>query len=130
MATIVERSRLTGELEDQGFIQAREVLDPKTIDSLLMRAHATLFRETAEDRDAVRSNGSLIHLADNPEYADIIGSPALTELLRECGATDPRFTGGFLISSPAAARLCSGTRTGGAGTTHRRTSRARSNCSR
>jgi hypothetical protein len=48
----------------------------------------------------VKSNGSLIHLADNPEYADVIASPALLRLLRECGATDPRFTGGFLISKP------------------------------
>jgi hypothetical protein len=100
MATIVERARLTGELEDKGFVQARGVFGPEYMDSLLMRAHATLFRESAEDRDAVRSNGSLIHLAENPEYADIVGSPALTDLLRECGATDPRFTGGFLISKP------------------------------
>ena len=48
----------------------------------------------------MKSNGSLIHLADNPEYADVIASPALLELLRLCGATDPRFTGGFLISKP------------------------------
>ena len=100
MATAVSRSFLIDELEANGFIRAHQALYPKTIDSLLMRAHATLFRESAEDRDAVRSNGSLIHLAENPEYADIIGSPALTDLLRECGATDPRFTGGFLISKP------------------------------
>ena len=100
MATIVDRSRLSGELEDKGFIQARGRLDPGLMDSLLLRAHATLFRESAASRDAVKSNGSLIHLADNPEYADIIGSPVLLDLLRECGATDPRFTGGFLISKP------------------------------
>jgi hypothetical protein len=71
------------------------------MDSLLLKAHATLFRESAEAREAVKSNGSLIHLADNPEYADVIAAPALIDLLRECGATDPRFTGGFLISKPA-----------------------------
>src|SRR4051812_37575860 len=100
MATAVSQSFLVDELEAKGFIRAAGALDGALIDSLLMRAHATLFRESAEDRDAVRSNGSLIHLAENPEYADIIGSPALTELLRECGASDPRFTGGFLISKP------------------------------
>jgi len=100
MATIVERSRLAEELDDKGFIQARGLLDRAFMDSLLLKAHATLFRETAESREAVKSNGSLIHLADNPEYADIIAHPALLSLLRECGATDPRFTGGFLISKP------------------------------
>jgi len=100
MATIVERSRLSGELEGKGFVQARGAFDPEFMDSLLLKAHATLFRETAESREAVKSNGSLIHLADNPEYADVIASPILLDLLRQCGATDPRFTGGFLISKP------------------------------
>ena len=100
MATIVERSRLSGELEDKGFFQARGLFDPAFMDSLLLKAHATLFRESTQAREAVRSNGSLIHLADNPEYADVIAAPALSELFRACGATDLRFTGGFLISKP------------------------------
>ena len=100
MATIVDRSRLWGELEDKGFIQARSLFDAAFMDSLLLKAHATLFRESAQAREAVRSNGSLIHLADNPEYADVIAAPALSNLFRDCGATDLRFTGGFLISKP------------------------------
>src|SRR5260221_6215985 len=88
------------ELDDQGFIHARGLLDAGFMDSLLLRAHATLFRESAESREAVKSNGSLIHLADNPEYADLIAAPQLLGLLRDCGATDPRFTGGLLISQP------------------------------
>lgn len=101
MDAIAKRSGLAGELEDKGFIHARGALDRGLIDSLLLRAHATLFRQSAQSREAVKSNGSLIHLADNPEYADIIAAPALQNLLGECGATDPRFTGGFLISKPA-----------------------------
>lgn len=81
-------------------MHARGALSPALIDSLLLRAHATLFRESEAAREAVRSNGSLIHLSDNPEYGDIIASPVLQWLLRECGATDPRWTGGFLISKP------------------------------
>jgi hypothetical protein len=91
---------LAAELEDRGFIHARGVFDPGFMDSLLLKAHATLFRESADAREAVISNGSLIHLADNPEYADVIAAPQLLALLRDCGATDPRFTGGFLISKP------------------------------
>src|SRR5438067_7378678 len=103
MATALSRPSLAGELEDQGFIRAAGALDPGFMDSLLLRAHATLFRESAESRDAVKSNGSLIHLADNPEYAEIIASPVLLDLLRECGATEPRFTAAFWISNPAGA---------------------------
>jgi hypothetical protein len=100
MATLLRPAPLAAELEDKGFIQARGALDAAFIDSLLLRAHATLFRENVEAREAVKSNGSLIHLADNPEYADVIASPMLLDLLGQCGATDPRFTGGFLISKP------------------------------
>jgi hypothetical protein len=100
MSTVIDRPRLADELDDKGFIHAPGLFDSSFMESLLLRAHATLFRESADARAAVRSNGSLIHLADNPEYADVIASPALGQLLRECGATDPRFTGGFLISKP------------------------------
>lgn len=88
------------QLERNGFVRFTGVLNPVTVDTLLLRAHATLLREKQAAREAVKSNGSLIHLSDNPEYADIIGSSALLELLREVGATDPRWTGGFLISKP------------------------------
>jgi len=88
------------QLEQYGFVHVPGVLAPSTIESLIMRSHATLFRESQEAREAVRSNGSLIHLGDNPEYADIVGSPAIEQLLRDCGASDPRWTGGFLISKP------------------------------
>lgn len=89
------------QLEQNGFVRFTDVLDPVTMDTLLLRAHATLLREKEAAREAVKSNGSLIHLSDNPEYADVIGSPKIAELLREVGATDPRWTGGFLISKPA-----------------------------
>jgi hypothetical protein len=100
MARIMLASPLARQLEQFGFIHAPTMLAPSLINSLLLRAQATLFRESQEARDAVRSNGSLIHLGDNPEYADIVGSPTIERLLRDCGATDPRWTGGFLISKP------------------------------
>jgi hypothetical protein len=100
MATRPRTAPLAAELEDVGFVHARALFDADFMDSLLLRAHSTLFRETAESRALVKSNGSLIHLADNPEYADVIAAPALLQLLRDCGASDPRFTGGFLISKP------------------------------
>jgi ectoine hydroxylase-related dioxygenase (phytanoyl-CoA dioxygenase family) len=105
MATTLDRTaaRLSPrrELEEKGFVRFEQALDRVTVDTLLLRAHATLFRESAEDREAVKSNGSMCHLADSPEFADIIASPAILAALREVGATDPRFTGGYLISKPA-----------------------------
>lgn len=87
-------------LEESGFVRFEQVLDPITIDTLRLRAEAALFREAAEDREAVKSNGSMCHMADHPEFADIIGSPVVEGLLERVGATDLRFTGGYLISKP------------------------------
>src|SRR3954454_393999 len=100
MARIMLTSPLARQLEQFGFVHAPGMLSRTLIDSLLLRAQATLFRESQEAREAVLSNGSLIHLGDNPEYADIVGSPTIELLLRDCGATDPRWPGGFLISNP------------------------------
>lgn len=92
---------LREQLDRDGYVRVANVIDPVTIDTLLVRAHATLFAESAEARGATRSTGSMCHLSDSPEYADIIGYPPLIRTLRELGATDPRWTGGFLISKPA-----------------------------
>lgn len=92
---------LAAALDRDGFVHVPGVIDAVTIDTLWLRAHATLSRESAAARAAVRSTGSMCHLGDNPEYADIIAYPALLKLLQELGASDPRFTGGFLISKPA-----------------------------
>ena len=92
---------LKEQLDRDGFVRVPGVIDPVTIDTLLLRAQATLFRATQAERDAVKSTGSLIHLSDHPEYADIIGYPPLIALLRTLDASDPRWTGGFLISKPA-----------------------------
>ncbi len=100
-------SPIAHQLERDGFIHVPGVLTQPLMGSLRLRAHATLFRESAEARDEVKSNGSLIHLADNPEYADIVGSAAITLLLRDCGATDPRWTGGIQAATFRAPSNCS-----------------------
>jgi hypothetical protein len=96
---MTESSDLSALLEKHGFLHARSVLDAVTIDTLLVRSLATLFRGSAA-REATKSNGSLCNLHDSPEFADLIASPAILDLLREAGATDPRWMSGFLISKP------------------------------
>src|SRR5687768_8618462 len=70
-------------LDRDGFVRAPGIIDPVTLDTLLLRAQATLFRTNAAERDAVKSNGSLIHLSDHPEYADIVAYPPLLALLHD-----------------------------------------------
>src|SRR3546814_12281231 len=58
------------DLDRNGFVRIPGLLDPQFMDTLLLRAHARLFRESAEARAKVKSTGSLCHLSDSPEFAD------------------------------------------------------------
>src|SRR3546814_10004206 len=53
------------DLDRNGFVRIPGLLDPQFMDTLLLRAHARLFRESAEARAKVTSTGSLCHLSDS-----------------------------------------------------------------
>src|SRR3546814_12643156 len=88
------------DLDLNGFVRIPGLLDPQFMDTLLLRAHARLFRESAEARAKVKSTGSLCHLSDSPEIADLIRHKGLIDPLRGLGASAPRGTGGFPLSHP------------------------------
>ena len=52
-------STLREQLDRDGYVRVANVIDPVTIDTLRVRAHATLFAESAEARGATRSTGSM-----------------------------------------------------------------------
>src|SRR3546814_19012387 len=60
------------DLDRNGFVRIPGLLDPPFMDTLLLRAHARLFRKSAEARAKVKSTRSLCHLRDTPDFAEII----------------------------------------------------------
>lgn len=93
--------QLRADLDRDGYVRLPGIVDAVTIDTLRLRAEAVLFRESGEARAAVKSNGSMCHVADHPGLADIAAYPALIDAMRALGASDLRWTGGYLISKPA-----------------------------
>src|SRR3546814_16707705 len=77
------------DLDRNGFVRIPGLLDPQFMDTLLLRAHARLFRESAEARAKVKSTGSLCHLSASPEFAAIIGQKGLIAQLPALRASEP-----------------------------------------
>jgi ectoine hydroxylase-related dioxygenase (phytanoyl-CoA dioxygenase family) len=92
--------RLHEQVVEHGFGKIEGFLDPREVARLRIAAESTLVRQSVEHRRRYASNGSLCNLADNPEYADLIGRPEVLQLLKAMGARDPRWTSGYLISKP------------------------------
>ncbi|MEZ5670367.1 MAG: phytanoyl-CoA dioxygenase family protein [Alphaproteobacteria bacterium] len=87
-------------LRNDGFCVARGLLPADLIAAL--RAHAARIVPTIDDahRARNRSQGSLVQLAEHPEFAEVIGAPALLAAFAGFGFADTRYSGGYLISKP------------------------------
>lgn len=87
-------------LQDAGYIVARGLLDRALIEDLHARSQAILAELPGEHRARNRSQGSLVPMADHPEYSAIIGAQALRAAFERLAFPDPRFSSGYLISKP------------------------------
>ena len=72
---------------------------------------------TENHRKMFKAQGSLVDILDYPDFAEIIAHPALAALFDELEIARTRFSSGSVVSKPPGAPRCSGTRTGGDGTT-------------
>lgn len=87
-------------LLEHGFWVARGVLEAGLIDRLADWSAAALHQLDPAHRRANRSQGSLINLSDFPEFAVLIGHPALRALCAELAFADPVLSSGYIISKP------------------------------
>ena len=55
---------------------------------------------SAEHRERNRSQGSLVLIADYPEFGRLLGHPALSKIFDELEFRDPKFSSGYIISKP------------------------------
>ncbi len=85
-------------LERDGFVRIKGALPPARVRAAQRLAQDTLARVSAADREAVKSNGSMANLARLPAFAGLLAAPEILATLRQLGAGDPRWTGGYLIS--------------------------------
>jgi len=88
------------QLFDSGYTIVEGVLDGGALDRLRSLSARCLAELSPEHRAKYRSEGSLIPVADYPEFADFIGHKAIRSAFDRLGLDDVRFTSGYVISKP------------------------------
>jgi hypothetical protein len=88
------------DLREDGVTVVPDVLDRAMLERTRVRASALLAELPAEHRAERRAAGSLVHVAADPFFAELIAwRPALAALER-LGLPGARFSSGYLISKP------------------------------
>ena len=89
------------ELTENGCCVLEQVLPEKLTKKCIDISNKALENLSSDHRERNKSQGSMIHLADYPEYSDLIASPELMKALENnFNFSDLRFSSGYLISKP------------------------------
>ncbi len=87
-------------LERDGVCVLRDKIPTDLIGRLEEVGRRLLDAMPADERAKTRSQGSLIHVAEDPAFADLIASPIVLDALRDLSLDDACFSSGYLISKP------------------------------
>lgn len=93
-------SGLSHTLEKQGYCVIKNLLDQELIDKLTVFSDNALQQVSAAHRAQFKSQGSLINIADYPQFSEIIGHQALSDLFKKLQFKHPVFSIGSIISKP------------------------------
>ena len=88
------------QLIEQGYCVIPDALDLETLARIRSLCEGILSRLPQEHRERNRSQGSLVLIADYPEFAALIAHPGLAAGFRTLEFEDPRFSSGYIISKP------------------------------
>lgn len=93
-------SGLRANLLSDGFCVVEKALPASLISELQAQSDNILQSVDRDHRDRNRSQGSLVQLADYPQFAPLIGAQELRDIFSAMKFGDPRFSSGYLISKP------------------------------
>ncbi len=89
------------ELKKNGCCVLRNVLPNNLLDKCIEISDTALSNLTKEHLEEYISQGSMVHVADYPEFSELIGSKELMDAIeKNFDFTDIRFSSGYLISKP------------------------------
>jgi ectoine hydroxylase-related dioxygenase (phytanoyl-CoA dioxygenase family) len=86
-------------LED-GYCIVRDILDAPMLDRVRSHSRALLDAASPEHRAQQRATGSLIHIAADPFFAELIAWSPARAALDSLGLGDAAFSSGYVISKP------------------------------
>ena len=88
------------QLQADGYCVIDQVFDQTDMDWLRSLCGQALSKVSTEHRERNRSQGSLVLIADYPEFGKLLGHPALSKIFDELKFRDPKFSSGYIISKP------------------------------
>ena len=97
--TVSLQANSAGLMED-GYCVLPGILDPSMLRRLRERCRHLLGGVSEHHRSFQRAPGSLIHVADDPFFAELIAWPETHAALAGLGLEGARFSSGYVISKP------------------------------
>jgi hypothetical protein len=88
------------QLKENGYCVFDQALEKKVLEKIKRVSRQALEELTIEHRKNNKSQGSLIMIADYPDFGMLIGNEELKEIFRKLGFDDTRFSSGYIISKP------------------------------
>ena len=88
------------QLKEKGYCVFNQALEKKVLEKIKRVSRQALEELTIEHRKNNKSQGSLILIADYPDFGMLIGNEELKEIFRILGFDDTRFSSGYIISKP------------------------------
>ena len=85
---------------DDGYTVVRNVLDAAMLERLRRHSRAVLDAASPEHRAQQRATGSLIHIAADPFFAELIAWQPALAALEGLGFGEAAFSSGYVISKP------------------------------
>ena len=88
------------QLGKNGFCVFEKVFNPIDLEQIVKTSLKAVETLTPDQRKNFKSQGSLIQLADYPEFSDLICHQKLMNIFMKLGFSDTRFSSGYIISKP------------------------------
>ena len=88
------------QLIEKGYCVFDQVLKKEILEKIIGVSRRAVGELSIEHRNKNKSQGSLILIADYPDFGMLIGNEEIIEIFRILGFGDTRFSSGYIISKP------------------------------
>ena len=103
------------QLKENGYCVFDQAFEKEVLEKIKRVSRRALGKLSIKHRNKNKSQGSLILIADYPDFGMLIGNEEIIEIFRILGFGDTRFSSGYIISKPKKVLPFSGIRIGGVG---------------
>ena len=83
-----------------GYVVFKNVFSKQDLDPIRKISLDAIKKQSKNHREKNKSQGSLILIADYPQFAELIGHEKLSDLLGKLECENPKFNSGYIISKP------------------------------